>query len=77
MAACHSTGACGVDASGRYADTLCRHPMPTGLTHGPPIGRESLPKGYADKGMPTTYAGNLCRQPMPTSVDSTSPGRQT
>ncbi len=56
MAVCQSTGSRVVDASERYADNLCRQPMSTGLTHGPPIGRESLPKGYADKGMPTTYA---------------------
>ena len=30
MAACHSTGAYGADASGRYADNLCREAPPNG-----------------------------------------------
>ena len=30
MAVCHSTGAYGVDASGRYADNLCRQAHPNG-----------------------------------------------
>ena len=41
-----------------YADNLCGHPMPTGLTHGPRIGRESLPKGYAGNRR-QGYADNL------------------
>ena len=53
-----------------YADNLCRHPMPTGLTHGPRIGRESLPKGYADKGMPTTWArATIFPGPPPGSIN--------
>ena len=53
-----------------YADNLCRHPIPTGLTHGPPIGKESLPKGHADEGMPTTWArAKIFPGPPPVLID--------
>ena len=65
----------------RYADRLCRHPMPTTYadTLSDKSGKRTLLRvilnpqsrtqvGGASEGLPTSYADNLCRQPMPTSL---------